>query len=266
MASASIAPESGPPSRDDADVPALALCLVCGRADCAGCDAEAPRAPRAGATPWETDGGPRLRRLVKTAHLTTVDGEAFFGGLGDGSVSAALAFAVTCEFLAILSLSLFWAPVVYAFVPGLVESAFEGERRQGVVLGVLLCVPALTLLMVLLHVAWALGLETGLRVAGARGRTLHCLRYALYSCGWDLVTSPFGFGAGLVTGGWDNATTELRAAFRIPRTATNAYLVRSRQTGERTARRALVVAAVITGGLVLAGAVGLGVALVWAMI
>jgi hypothetical protein len=263
MASASIAPESAD-ARDDGDVPALALCLVCGRSDCAGCDAEAALAAP-DATPWEQRGAP-LSRLVRTAHLTTVEGEAFFAGLGDGSVASAFTFAVACEFLAILSLSLFWAPVVYAFVPGLVESAFDGERRYVVLGGVAACVPLLTALMVLLHVVWAFGLETGLRFAGAPGRAVHCLRYALYSCGWDLVTSPFGFGAGLVTSGWDGATTELRAAFKVPRIATNAYLRRARRIEEKTAKRAVFIGAVLTGGLVLAGAVGLGVALVWAMV
>jgi len=257
--------DDAPASRDDLDIPALALCLVCGRSDCSGCAEEAPRAIPS--TPWETPGGPRLRRLWQTARLATVDGETFFGGLGDGSVSRALSFAFVCELLAIASLALSWIPVVYAFVPGFVESVLHDVEHRRLVLAFLAAsVPALALVMVALHVSWALGLEVGLRVAGAEARAAHCLRYALYSCGWDLVTSPFGFGAGIVTGGWSGATSELRAAVRIPRTATRAYLGRARRASEGTAKRAVVIAVALTGTLVIGASVLLGVAIVASMV
>ncbi len=206
------------------------------------------------------------RRLWQTAHLATMDGEAFFGGLPDGSVSAALAFAISCEMLAIASLALAWVPVVYALVPGFVEALVADEERRGLVAFTIgAAVPALAVLMVTLHVLWAGGLELGLRLAGAPGRATHCLRYALYSCGWDLVTSPFGFAAGWLSVGLRGATGELRAAVRIPRFATVAYIGRARQVPERKARRALLVAAILTGGIVVLGAAALGVALVVAL-
>jgi hypothetical protein len=245
----------------DADVPAAVLCMVCGRTDCVGC--VPPDRARLAATPWEKREGPAWKRLWATARLATVDGEAFFGSLEDGSVSAALAFAFTCEMLAIASLALAWFPIVYLCVPGFVEGiAADRERRLWVAAALGAAVPLLAVLMVVLHVLWAGGLELGLRLAGAKGRAAHCLRYALYSCGWDLVTSPFGFAAGWASAGLRGATGELRAAVRIPRFATIAYIGRARQVSERKGRRALLVAAILTGTVVLAGALALGVALV----
>jgi hypothetical protein len=248
----------------DTDVPAAVLCMVCGRTDCTGC--APPALPRLGATPWEKGEGPAWRRLWLTARLATMDGEAFFGGLPDGSVSAALWFAFACEMLAISSLALAWFPIVYAFVPGFVGTiAADPEKRLWVAFALGASVPLLALLMVALHVLWAGGLELGLRFAGAEGRAAHCVRYALYSCGWDLVTSPFGFAAGWASSGIRGAAGELRAAVRIPRFATVAYIGRARKVSERRARRALMVAALLTGTVVVAGALALGVALVFVL-
>ncbi|HVU03011.1 MAG TPA: hypothetical protein VHC69_33895 [Polyangiaceae bacterium] len=242
------------------DFPPAIICVTCGRTDCLGCVAPARREA---ATPWEAGGEPVLRRLWKTARLATVDGEAFFGGLPDGSVFSALGFALSCEMLAIASLALAWFPIVYALVPEFVQAvATDQERRGAVAVALSAAVPLLALMMVVLHVLWAGGLELGLRLAGAKGRASHCLRYALYSCGWDLVTSPFGFAAGWLSSGLAGAAGELRAAVRIPRFATVAYIGRARNVSERRGRRALRVAAMLTGSVVLAGAVALGVALV----
>jgi hypothetical protein len=245
----------------DTDVPAAVLCMACGRTDCAGC--VTPERARIASTPWEAHDQPFSHRLWQTARLATVDGEEFFGALPDGSVAAALRFALSCELLAIASLALTGLPFVYALVPGFVETiAADHERRAWVAASVTMAVPFLALMMVVLHVLWAGGLELGLRLAGAAGRPAHCLRYALYSCGWDLVTSPFGFAAGWASVGFRGAAAELRAAVRIPRFATVAYIGRARQVPERKARRALLIAAVLTGAIVLVLAIALGVALV----
>jgi hypothetical protein len=253
-------------SSDESDVPAAVVCAVCGKADCAGCSVE--RKPRsAGGTPWELGNEPPLRRLWRTAVMTTVDGEAFFGDLDDGSVVAAFGFAISCELCAIASLAAVWVPLSYAFVPGLIESIFfVGEHRGLAAAGVVASVPLLAMLMVLLHVLWGTSLELGLRVSGAEPRAAHCLRYALYSCGWDLVTSPFGFMAGCVSSGVRGATRELQAAIRIPRFATRAYVGRARRLSDAKARRALGLAAGLTGAVIVAASVGLGVALVAAMV
>jgi hypothetical protein len=258
--------DEGPASQDDGEVPAFVFCAICGRADCAGCLDQEKTAPL-GSTPWETAGTPLWRRLWPTARLATVDGEAFFGGLPDGSVASALGFAFACETIAILSFALLWGPLAYVLVPGFVESILQDpEQRHTAITATLVAVPLLSVLMVALHISWALGLEIGLRAAGVEGKLSHCLRYALYSCGWDLVTSPFGFGAGCVTGGFTAAASELRAAVRVPRFATRAYLGRARKADGPRARRALVVAVVVTGTIVVGGAVALGVGIVAAIL
>jgi hypothetical protein len=252
---------------DDTDVPAAVVCAACGRPDCTGCIPEPTANRRATGTPWEQNTVPPFRRLWRTAILATVDGEAFFGELGDGSLAAALGFALLCEFCAIASLAALWVPISYVLVPGFVQSVFWSvPHRHLAALGVFVAVPLLAILMVLLHVLWGTSLEFGLRLSGAEPRAGHCLRYALYSCGWDLVTSPFGFTAGWMSSGFRGAARELRAAVRIPRFATRAYVARARSLSEAKARRALTLAAIMTGTVVLASALALGFALVAAMV
>jgi hypothetical protein len=252
---------------DDADVPAAVVCAACGRPDCPGCNqGETANHPKTG-TPWEQNGAPPLRRLWRTAILATVDGEAFFAELGEGSVGQAFLFALLCELFAIASLAALWVPISYVLVPGFVESIFWTAPYRGLAtMGVFIAVPVLAVLMVLLHVLWGTSLEFGLRLSGAEPRPGHCLRYALYSCGWDLVTSPFGFTAGWMSSGFQGAARELRAAVRIPRFATRAYVGRARRVPDVKARRALTLAAVMTGTVVLASALALGFGLVAAMV
>jgi hypothetical protein len=265
VVAASSEHDAGADALDDREVPAAVFCTICGRTDCAGCLPPDRPASSTG-TPWEGTHGSSWARLWSTARLATVEGETFFGTLEEGSVSSALGFAVTCELLAISSLALAWVPIVYAMVPGFVESVLSDGEQRGTVLAAIFCsVPALAALMVALHVLWAGGLELGLRLAGAPGRSAHCLRYALYSCGWDLVTSPFGFLAAWKSSTFRGATADLRAAVRIPRFATVAYIGNARRVPDRAAKRALLIAAVLTGGFVLLGAGAFGVGLVVAL-
>lgn len=208
-----------------------------------------------------------VARLWSTARLTTVDGEAFFAALPEGGVAPALSFALLCELMAIASLLLILVGLCAAVAPEVVL-ALASVRTLGVPFfaTALLAAPLFALVMVALHVVWGATLELGLRLSGARARPAHALRYALYACGWDLVTSPFGFAAGWVVSGLPAATLELRAALRIPGCATRAYLRRGRALNDRNARRALVTAVVLTGGLVVGAAAALGVAIVVAMV
>lgn len=242
----------------DRDVPAAVVCTVCGLSDCIGCERTAPSLARR--TPWEAPSGSALERLWSTARVATVDGEAFFGALPQGNLGAALGFAAVCEFCAIASFLVVWFPLAYVCVPELVVSlARDPSRRTALLAALSLSVPVLASLMVLLHVIWGGSLELGLRLSGAEARPTQGLRYALYACAWDLVTSPFGFVAGWLTGGLLSAFREVHAAVRIPRFATRAYLDRSRGVTQRHARTALVIAALLTGSIVVAGATALGV-------
>jgi hypothetical protein len=253
---------------EDDDVPASVTCAMCGApdAECPGCAAPGEHRPEP-RTPWEDPQLSRWQRLLRTARLVTLDGEAFFGTLPDGSVRSALGFAFLCELLAIGSLVLAWLPVVYAFVPGYVDELLsDPSRRRLSVFVIAAAIPALSGLMVGLHVLWAIALELGLVFAGARGRMAHCVRYALYSCGWDFVTSPCGFVAGCAELGFRAARTEIHTAVRVPRFATTAYVGRARALSDKGGRIALLIAVVLTGSIVLVTAFGLGVALVRAMV
>jgi hypothetical protein len=249
---------------DDDDVPASVTCAVCGAPDseCLGCASPTDRRlePR---TPWEDPRLSRWQRLLLTARLVTVEGEAFFGTLPDGSVRSALGFAFLCELLAIGSLVLAWLPIVYAFVPGYIDELLADPGRRHLAIAVVAAaVPALSVFMVGLHLLWALALELGLVLAGARGRMAHCARYALYSCGWDFVTSPCGFAAGCVAQGFHAARSEIQTAIRVPRFATTAYVGRARALSDKAGRVALLIAVLLTGSIVLVSAFALGAALV----
>lgn len=253
-------PDGGDPFLDG-EVPAAVVCTVCGLSDCAGCERTVPSL--GGRTPWEAPTGSAFGKLWSTARVATVDGEAFFGALPQGNLGAALGFAAVCELCAIASFLIVWFPLAYVCVPEVVVSlAMDPSRRAALVFALSLSVPVLAGLMVLLHVIWGSSLELGLRVSGVEARPTHGLRYALYACAWDLVTSPFGFVAGWLTGGFRSAFREVHAAVRIPRFATRAYLDRSRGVTQQHARTALVIAALLTGSIVVAGATALGVAIV----
>lgn len=258
------APAGGGDALDDGDVPAAVLCAHCGRSDCTGCARALPRLD--GGTPWEGRSGSALGRLWATARVATVDGEAFFGALPQGSLGSALGFAVASELCAIGSFLVVWLPLSYLCVPEVALSLATDPAHRGMLALLLsLSVPALAALMVLLHVVWGGSLELGLRISGVDARPAHGLRYALYACAWDLVTSPFGFAAGWATGGIRRSVREVLAAVRIPHFATRAYLDRSRGVAGGRARVALVIAALLTGTIVLAGAAALGVGIVLAL-
>ena len=89
------------------DVPAAVVCLVCGEADCTGCeDRDLSRSGIVAIVAWERTGIPALTRLWATARSTTRDAEAFFELLPDGPVMPALRFAAICELLAAFSMLL----------------------------------------------------------------------------------------------------------------------------------------------------------------
>jgi hypothetical protein len=126
----------------------------------------------------------------------------------------------------------------------------------GVAVGIAGAILGLSALMVALHVLWGLSLEIGMRLQGAAPRGARSLRYALYACGWDLLTSPFGLAMACTASGFGNGVAAVAAAVRVPRIATHAYLSSATELGTRGARRALVTATLLTGGVVLVGALG----------
>src|SRR3954447_7933274 len=85
-------------SADLIDVPAAVVCLVCGEADCTGCeDRDLSRSGIVAIVAWERPMMPALTRLWATARSTTRDAESFFELLPDGPLLPALRFAAICE-------------------------------------------------------------------------------------------------------------------------------------------------------------------------
>lgn len=253
-----IADDTGPPSDFTGGVPAAVLCAVCGRPDCAGCVIEAKGTIAADASIlWEVPGAPLWRALWKTAHRSTVDGPAFFAQLSGNSILSPLRFALLSELCAIGSLAVVAVPLAYIAMPHWAWALWQVAGTFRLSAACVLAVVVFSIVMVALHALWALGLELGLRAQGEPVRLAQSMRYGLYACGWDLLTSPFGLVAGAWMNGWSQAFLDTRLAMRVARSATLAHLERGRGAAPERARRALTVAMAVTG--VVVGLAGLAV-------
>jgi len=180
--------------------------------------------------------------------------ELVFGKLRDGPVLEACLFAVFVEFLALGSLALSGLGLGFLLAPDLAHAIAITVAGHRLLTGAAIAaVPVLSGVMVGLHALWGVSLELGARLSGADWRPARGLRFAFYSCGWDLLTSPAGLLVGCVTGGAAQAWRETLSAARVPRAAMDAYLMHSRElSGVRVTRvRRLVI--VFTGVPVLVG-------------
>ncbi len=239
---------------DLVEIPAAVVCATCGSATCPGC-AELDEPTNASGVvtvvPWERPGGTSWERLWTTSRLATVNARGFFGALPDGGLAEPARFAAAAETLALGSFLAVIGPVAYAVAPRFVEAVLSDPAALLVVAAcVVVGLPFAVAGMVGLHVVWGLALELGARRAGARARWRRGLRFALYSCGWDAVTSPAGFFALTLTEGAPQAVEAIQSAIGVPRTATSAYLRGVHALGASEARRASRIAVVITGAVV----------------
>lgn len=240
----------------ESEFPAAVLCARCGKPDCSGCAPPSTRSEPTGAPGWDAGDEASLRMLWQTAHRSVVDGESFFASLPDGRLGRALSFAFACELLAVASLVAVWCAALFALAPSLLHGMWRDEEVRHLLGGaILFSVPAFAWLMVVLHIVWGVSVELGLRLQGAPTRMSHAVRYSLYACGWDLLTSPFGFAAAALSSNPSQALREVRFAVRIPRLATRAFLMHARSATELQARRAVWTAATITATLVVVSTV-----------
>jgi hypothetical protein len=180
---------------DHVDVPAAVVCALCGDPGCAGCALEATTSSGILAiVPWERPGGgPLVGRLWTTARLTTKEAETFFGGLPDGPLAPALAFALLAELLATTAWALVWTAVTIAIVPRWCAHIALDPHSRGLALRVAVAaLPAFAFMLVGAHAAHGLSLERGARKAGAPSARRKALRFGLYATGWDLVIGPLG--------------------------------------------------------------------------
>jgi hypothetical protein len=208
----------------DLEVPPIARCTICAAFDCDGIHAVvAPVAELA----WEGDSGSWTGRLLCTARQSVTADASDCLDVNPPRVGRALAFALLAEVGAIGSLALLGAGmVVLVFPQGMSTLLCEGILASALAL--------LVAFMVIVHLSWGFGLELAVRWRGARPDLARSLTFALYACGWDLLTSPLGallvlLGVGRNAGAGRSAgVSEIRAAMRVPLAATVHYVVRAR--------------------------------------
>lgn len=248
----------GQVNTDDEAVPPVSVCVRCGLALCGGC---AP-ALSEGVPPLAWEGSPRnwVERLWQTALSSSTEPERVFGELGAGPVAPALAFAVLAETLALGSLVLLGSAALWLVAPDL---AGQLIHHPGAVTAGLALLAGSVLLMLVLHVLWGICLDLGGALGEGRVDVRLGARFGLYACGWDLMTSPLGLFWSMLASGPLRGWVAVGAAARAARPAQRAYLETRRGYDANARRRAVRLAAVVVGVVVLATGAGLLAALFW---
>lgn len=233
----------------DTDVPPVVSCANCGSIDCPGCAPDA--GPDADALrfqlPWERKGETGAR-LITTARLTVERASECFSQLPSGEVYPALRFAVLCELPAVGSLVLITPAILLPLTPS--TSAWLVTTASGFATLVFAWI-ALVMVMVGMHALWALSITWGARLSSHSMSPRSNMRFALYSCGWDFITSPLGL---LLTRGSPGVPpwrALLSMALRAPSLATTAYLVDKWQMPKPARRRVAVLSLFVMGSAVL---------------
>jgi hypothetical protein len=155
--------------------------------------------------------------------------------LPEGTLRPALSFALLAELCAIGSLALSGLALGYLLDPELTHLLLTPRALGWAVGGTFV----LSASMVLLHAAWGVFLELGLSRSGASPKYLQGVRFGLYACGWDLLTSPAGIAQGLLSRGFFGAWGPIRAAVAVPRSALHAYVSECRKLDSAAERQGL---------------------------
>jgi hypothetical protein len=238
-------------------VPPVAVCARCGLPSCAGCFREPPAVT---GLPWEDSRRHWVVRLWQTALVSGVEPERTFGGLTAGGVARPLAFALLAETLALGSLLVSAAALLWLADANLARALLYHPVGIGSSLGLL----ALSVLVMLtLHVLWGVSLDVGGKLGRPPMDVRQGARFGLYACGWDLVTSPIGVFCSLIVAGPLRGLSIVVAAARAAGPAQRAYLESGQRLGPPARRRARRFALLVVGVAVsLLGAALLG-AFVW---
>jgi hypothetical protein len=243
---------------DDEAVPPVSVCVRCGLAQCGGC---AP-ASIEGLPPLAWEGSPRncVERLWQTALSSSTEPELVFGELRAGSVGPALAFAFLAEALALGSLVLLGSALLWLLAPDL---AAQLLHHPGAIVAGLGLLTASVLLMLVLHVLWGICLDIGGGFGHGRVDLRLGARFGLYACGWDLMTSPLGLFWSLLVSGPRRGLAAVGAAVHAARPAQRAYLEVRRGYDADARRRAVRLAVVVVGVVILSTGAGLLAAMLW---
>lgn len=228
---------------DDGGVPPVAVCVLCGLGTCA---CEPPPSRALPGLPWEDASLPWAARLWETALVGSLDPQRTFGALPPGTVTSALVFGALAESLAVGSFAAWGVALAALVAPRWLGPLLASPGALTLGLGLLALV---SLVMLALHAVWGVCLELGAGRKAGRRDLRQGLRFGLYACGWDLVTSPLGALCSLFTTGplW-RRLSPIAAAVRAPRLAQRAYLERCRGF-DVAARRAAVQLCVLAFGL-----------------
>lgn len=218
--------ESPPESFDYYDVPAAVLCAVCGHADCDGCVTQDEDASGVIAiVPWERGESKPWQRLWNTAHAATQGAESFFAALPPGPLGPALRFALIAESLAVFSMAAMFLGLAALLFPALAWAVLlDAGLRSEVGHWLAVALPGVTLWMVGVHAVHGLAIDSGARRQGAISLRRRALRFGLYACGWDLMTSPIGGIVTLFSHGVRAALALGSVAMNVPGRATTALL------------------------------------------
>lgn len=237
------------------DVPAAVLCAFCGQADCVGCSADAGSSGVVAIVPWERPGS-TWTRLWATANAATLGADGFFAALPDGSVPPAFRFALLAEIMAIGTIVALLVPAVAVALPTLaVEVATNPAYRTTALRWLLVGVPCLAAWMIGAHVTHGLAIEAGARRQGGRPQRRRAVRFGLYSCGWDLMTSPVGAAVVLFSKGVTSFRELGSLSVRLPSLAATAFLKGVYGFRDEDAARARRIATVATVFIVVTTAV-----------
>jgi hypothetical protein len=203
----------------------VARCALCTRPDCDG--NHAASAP-AGKLAWEGDQGGWLHKLVRTARQSVKADASDCLDVNPPRVLRALAFACLAELGALGSLLLPAVAALFVAFPDGVRSLLA-QGWPGRILALLVG------FMLLVHLLWGVGLELALVWRGARRDLARSVTFALYACGWDLLTSPLGALLLVCSAGPRAGFLELRSAMRVPLAATVRYVAGARGIGSERA-------------------------------
>jgi hypothetical protein len=215
----------------DLDVPPVSSCALCGRFGCPGCAPE-PKGSRAilkSAVAFERAELELKERLVQTTLDSVCTPGLMFGrGLCGPTQAAALKYAVLTEGLAVGSLLVVAFVALGMLFPKIASELFWTAGFWWLALGGYV---SMVTFLVLVHWFWGLALDFGVaaRKAKPADGTLVAMprqgvRFGLYACGWDLVTSPIGLVLVHQRLPKGERTEAVVGALRAPRIALRAFL------------------------------------------
>lgn len=245
--------DSRPEWGTDFEVPPAIACAHCGEASCEGCAPtgadswrqEGTTEPDAFVPPWEQPNFGASQGLRDTAKVTVRNPKLAFGQLSEGSVWRALQFSFWAEFWAVGSYSVLWVAGVSVAFPFLSQHLLT---TRSVLLLAASIFFGLILFVIFVHAAWGWLLEWSIGRLGKKPAYALGLRFGLYACGWDLITSPAGFYL-LLGEGPRQAFRAFSQGAKVPKLAVRSYLSDRRNLSDQERKKVVWSSILVLGGV-----------------